>query len=211
MALAKFKCADQTIQFLLNFTFAPMQTLLYEDQTFTKITANQLTGSIYENCKFISCDFSNASFVGITFVDCHFDTCNLLLADLGNTGLQNIRFKHCKISGVNFGKANDFLFEVHFEDCILDNAVFYKKKNKKAIYTVCSMIETDLTEADLSDCKFINCNLKNAFFNRTVLKNADLSTSFNFIIDPDDNIIKKAKFSLHGLPGLLAKYDIRIG
>ena len=73
------------------------------------------------------------------------------------------------------------------------------------------MIETDFTEADLSDCKFNNCNLKNAFFSRTVLKNADLSSSYNFIIDPDDNIVKKAKFSLHGLPGLLAKYDIRIG
>jgi len=188
-----------------------MQNLPLEDQTFTKITAGQLTGTTYENCKFMNCDFAHAQLAGITFVDCLFDTCNLLLADLGNTGLQNIRFKHCKISGVNFGKANDFLFEVHFEDCILDNAVFYKKKNKKATYTDCSMIETDLTEADLTDCKLINCNLKNAFFSRTVLKNADLSTSFNFIIDPDDNIIKKAKFSLHGLPGLLAKYDIRIG
>lgn len=188
-----------------------MPSAYYEDQTFTKLTARELSPGNYENCRFISCDLVNAHLYGFTFVDCLFDTCNLLLADVSGTGLQNIRFKHCKLSGVNFGKADDFLFEVHFEDCILDNAVFYKKKNKKAVFTDCSMIETDFTEADLSDCKFNNCNLKNAFFSRTVLKNADLSSSYNFIIDPDDNVVKKAKFSLHGLPGLLAKYDIRIG
>jgi uncharacterized protein YjbI with pentapeptide repeats len=72
------------------------------------------------------------------------------------------------------------------------------------------MIETDLTEADLTDCKFDNCNLHRAFFSQTVLKNADLSTSYNFIIDADNNDIKKAKFSVHGLAGLLVKYDIKV-
>ena len=47
-------------------------------------------------------------------------------------------------------------------------------------------------------------------FSQTILKNADLSTSYNFIIDPDSNNIKNAKFSVHGLAGLLAKYDIKI-
>jgi len=99
---------------------------------------------------------------------------------------------------------------MHFESCILDNAIFFKKKNKKAVFKDCSMIETDFTEADLSDAKFENCNLHRAFFERTILKSADFSTAYNFIIDPDNNDIKKAKFSAQGLPGLLAKYDIRI-
>ena len=52
--------------------------------------------------------------------------------------------------------------------------------------------------------------MQRAFFDHTILKNADLSTSYNFIIDPDNNDINKAKFSVHGLAGLLAKYDIVI-
>lgn len=72
------------------------------------------------------------------------------------------------------------------------------------------MIETDLSEADLTGCTFDNCNMQRAFFDRTVLKNTDLATSYNFIIDPDNNDIKGAKFSLHGLPGLLEKYGIEI-
>lgn len=182
-----------------------------EDQTFTKLPAAHLKAAqTYEHCKFISCDFSNAYLDGLVFIDCTFEDCNLLLASVGATGFQNVVFKRCKLSGVNFGKGRDFLFEVNFEGCILDNAIFYQKKNKKGKFTDCSMIETDLTEADLTEAKFINCNLHRAFFSRTILKGADLRSSYNFSIDPDDNTVKKAQFSLHGLPGLLGKYDIKI-
>jgi hypothetical protein len=39
---------------------------------------------------------------------------------------------------------------------------------------------------------------------------ADLSTSFNYQIDPERNKLKGARFSLHGIGGLLHKYDIKI-
>ena len=183
-----------------------------EDQTFTKVTAEAIAGRkrTFENCKFISSDLSYADLSGMVFIDCYFEGCNLSLIRLSDTGLQNIQFKECKLTGADFSKSRDFLFEANFNNCILDNAIFYKKKNKGAKFTDCSMVETDFTEADLTDVQFNNCNLNRAFFNRTTLKNADLRTSYNFIIDPDINILKKARFSVHGLPGLLAKYDIRI-
>ena len=185
---------------------------IIEDKTFTKITAEAFTSrkSTFENCKFINCDLSYADLSGMVFIDCYFEGCNLSLIKLSDTGLQNIQFKDCKLTGADFSKSRDFLFEVNFNNCILDNAIFYKKKNKGAKFTDCSMVETDFTEADLTDTQFINCNLNRAFFNRTILKNADLRTSYNFIIDPDINNVKKARFSVHGLAGLLAKYDIWI-
>jgi len=185
---------------------------IIEDKTFSKITAEIIAGRrcTFENCKFLNCDFSYADFSNIIFVECYFEGCNLSLVKLSGTGFQNIWFKECKLSGADFSKALDFLFEAHFNNCILDNAIFYKKKNKGASFTDCSMIETDFTEADFSDVKFSNCNLNRAFFDRTTLKNADFRTSYNFTIDPDNNNIKKAKFSIYGLPGLLGKYDIKI-
>ena len=184
----------------------------HEDEIFTKITADKIAGRnrTYEHCAFINCDLSGANLNGVVFMDCQFDGCNLTLADADDTGFQDVHFKHCKLSGVNFSKARDFLFGVNFDHCILDNAIFYKKKNKKGTFSECSMIETDLVECDLTDAKFINCNLNRAFFDRTILKGADLRTSYNFTIDPTINIIKKAQFGLHGLPGLLSKYDIKI-
>jgi fluoroquinolone resistance protein len=185
---------------------------IHEEQTFTRLKTGDpvFRHRQFENCSFINCDLSYANLSKLVFTECKFEGCNLSLAVLLDTGLQDIQFKDCKLSGADFSKSQDFLFAVNFENCILDNAVFYKKKNKRAKFLDCSLTEADFTEADLTDVKFENCNLNRAFFDHTILKNADLCTSYNFIIDPDKNDIKKAKFSAQGLPGLLAKYDIKI-
>ena len=72
------------------------------------------------------------------------------------------------------------------------------------------MQETDFAECDLTEAVFNNCDLMNAIFDSTILIKADLRTAFNFSINPEQNNIKKAKFSINGLPGLLGKYDIEI-
>ena len=65
-------------------------------------------------------------------------------------------------------------------------------------------------DTDLSLSVFSNCDLAGAMFENTNLENSDLSSSFNFSIDPENNRIKKAKFSTSGIKGLLDKYDIII-
>ncbi len=189
-----------------------MSLEIIEDEAFVKIPASRIEGSknAFENCTFTNCDFSNAHFYASVFTGCRFEGCNMHLISLSEAGLQDVKFKDCKLSGVDFSKCRDFLFEVNFENCILDNAIFFKRKIKGTIFKDCSMMETDFTEADLTDAKFLNCNLNRAFFDRTILKNADLRSSYNFTIDPDNNNLKKTRFSLHGLPGLLSKYDIKI-
>ena len=56
----------------------------------------------------------------------------------------------------------------------------------------------------------MECELAGATFDRTNLEKADLRTAYHFIIDPDNNRIKKAKFSESALSGLLTKYDLVI-
>ena len=55
-----------------------------------------------------------------------------------------------------------------------------------------------------------HCNLERATFDQTILEKADLRTSYNYSIDPENNRLKKAKFSMEGISGLLDKYDIEI-
>jgi fluoroquinolone resistance protein len=57
---------------------------------------------------------------------------------------------------------------------------------------------------------FEGCNMTAAIFDQTTLEKADLRTSYNYSIDPETNRIKKAKFSITGVAGLLDKYDIVI-
>jgi uncharacterized protein YjbI with pentapeptide repeats len=68
--------------------------------------------------------------------------------------------------------------------------------------------EVDFSEADLSGCVFDHCNLDRAIFDRTNLTRANFSNAINYSLDPGKNTVKKAVFSLNGLPGLLGKYDI---
>ena len=83
-------------------------------------------------------------------------------------------------------------------------------KLKKTRFKNSNISEFDFTEADLTNALFDNCDLEGAKFERTILEKADLSTSRNYSIDPEINKIKKAKFSIHGIAGLLNKYDIEI-
>jgi uncharacterized protein YjbI with pentapeptide repeats len=72
------------------------------------------------------------------------------------------------------------------------------------------LIETDFGECDLSEAVFDNCDLARAVFDNTILEKTDFRTAYNFSIDPEHNRVKKAKFSISGLQGLLLKYDIKI-
>jgi hypothetical protein len=52
--------------------------------------------------------------------------------------------------------------------------------------------------------------LDQANFEQTTLEKSDFRTSYNYSINPELNRIKKAKFSLNAIAGLLTKYDIVI-
>jgi fluoroquinolone resistance protein len=76
------------------------------------------------------------------------------------------------------------------------------------VFKDCSMKEVDFVEADLTGASFRNCDLGRAVFSRTNLQKADFRTAFNFSIDPEKNKLKKARFSLQNVTGLLGKYGI---
>jgi uncharacterized protein YjbI with pentapeptide repeats len=103
---------------------------------------------------------------------------------------------------------SDFLF--YFEDCLLNDSSFYKLKLKKTSFKNCVLHYVDFTECDLTNAIFHNCDLKDATFDRTIMEKADFRTAFNYSIDPQSNKIKKAKFSLPAVTGLLDKLDIQI-
>jgi fluoroquinolone resistance protein len=83
-------------------------------------------------------------------------------------------------------------------------------KLEKMVFAGCSLLEVDFAEADLGGAGFDQCGLAGAMFDRTNLEKADFRGAVNYSIDPTTNKIKKARFSLDGVAGLLDKYDIEI-
>lgn len=185
---------------------------LVVEQAFEKqnYTHTPLPKGEYDGCSFHDCVFAESDLSNTTFIDCHFEDCDLSNATLKDTGLKGVRFRNCKMLGLVYVDCTDFLFSVAYENCQLNFSSFYKINLRKTVFDQCSLVEVDFTEADLSEAVFKDCDLSGATFERTNLEKADLRTAQNYIFDPEQNHIKKAKFSLEGVTGLLAKYDIKI-
>jgi fluoroquinolone resistance protein len=164
----------------------------------------------YENCQFINCNFQSADISGLHFCECEFIGCNMSMAKLIKTAFKDVQFKNCKLLGLHFETCDPFLFSASFEDCSLKLTSFFKTKLPKTTFRNCGLEEVDFAEADLNHSIFDKCNLQGALFENTNLEHADLRTSEYYTINPESNKIRKAKFSLAGVAGLLGKYDIII-
>ncbi|MDR3250221.1 MAG: pentapeptide repeat-containing protein [Tannerella sp.] len=112
--------------------------------------------------------------------------------------------------GLRFDTCLEFGLSFSFDNCQLNHSSFYKTKIKKTILKNSQLQETDFAECDLTSAMFDNCDLTRAVFDHTNIEKADFRTSYNYSIDPEINRIKKAKFSILGVSGLLDKYDIDI-
>lgn len=183
-----------------------------ENQTFKNIQFSEkpFSKGEYDTCVFLNCDFSNTNLSNIDFIECEFVNCNLSNIQLKNTGLKEVVFDACKMIGVNFEVCNPFLLNLRFTGCQLDFSSFYRLKLNGTNFGNCSFEEVDFTEADLTKAVFEVCDFKKAVFEKTNVQQADFYTAFNYYIDPENNQLKKAKFSKEGALGLLEKYQILV-
>lgn len=205
-----FHRADPKTNLPLKIKFQAMESAIHFNKSFTNLVYLEKIsrGREFEQCTFVGCDFSGGGFSNCKFVDCAFTACNLSNAGLINCQIKNVTFKDCKLMGINFSECADFMFTVSFEGCLLDYASFVRKKMPKTLFSRTSLRSVDFTECDLTKSQFIMADLTDAVFQKSILKEANLVSATNFFIDPELNNIRKAKFSIYGLPGLLARYGI---
>ena len=189
-----------------------MNNTYFLEQTFNKANFQQLplNKGEYERCVFNNCIFSDCNLSEVKFSDCVFHDCNLSMANITKVSFWNTQFKDCKMLGLKFDSCNEFALSFTFENCILNFSTFYKTKIKKTLFKNCQLQEVDFTETDLSNVKFENCDLLRAFFMSSNLESANFRTAYNYSIDPESNRMKKAKFSILGLSGLLEKHKLDI-
>lgn len=189
-----------------------MENLIHVQKTFEKIVYvdKKVNNREFEDCVFKNCDLSNSDFSYSSFMDCEFIDCNLAMTKLSGASLKGVKFKNCKLLGIQFEECDDFLFNVSFQECVLDYSSFANKKMPKTIFNSCSLREVSFVGTNLTSAVFDNSNLDGTIFNNTQLAGADFSKATDFKIDPEFNPMKKAKFSTQGIIGLLDKYDIKI-
>lgn len=185
---------------------------LITDQVFEKqnYIQEKLTEGEYDNCSFDNCVFTDSDLSNVNFTECEFKDCDLSNVNIKHTVFNDVNFINCKLLGLQFNHCSDFLFSVTFKTSNLNLASFYQVKAKGTRFSVCSLQKVDFTRAELTNSEFDNCDFKDAIFEETQLEKSDFRGSYNYEIDPEINKIKKAKFSMPEVLGLLKKYNIDI-
>lgn len=190
-----------------NYTLMNMSSKLTVIQS-KDYSNKRLDETEYEYIHFVNCDFTNARLNGVDFIDCTFSNCNLSNASLDAASLKTCTFIECKMLGLSFSPTRDFGFEIHVKQSNLSFASFDKKKLYKSTFSQCNMEGVNFTQADLSKSKLHECSLMDALFNTTNVSGVDFRTNTGFLIHPEANIIKKARFLSQDLHRLLAAYNI---
>lgn len=164
----------------------------------------------YYRCNFKNCNFAGMRIGKVLFEQCRFEHCNLSLLMASNTSWQEVSFYECKMTGTNLAASNGFSLSLSFEECILSYAIFQDLKLQGTHFVKCNLQEAEFSGANLSGAVFQECDLSRTIFQHTNLEGADFTTAQYYSINPNQNRLRKARFSRYGLEGLLGSFGIEI-
>lgn len=175
-----------------------------------KFSQKDLESRTYEECDFKECSFIETNISEFSFIDCTFINCDLSSVNISDTAFQKVEFVSCKMLGLRFDSCKSFLFKITCKESRLDFSSFSGMKLEGCTFNDCQMNQVDFFQSNLIGIQLANCDLKESIFSNSNLEGVDFSSSRNYNIDPDQNKIKKAIFSIEGILGLLSKYDIEV-
>lgn len=193
---------------LRPISFGTMEEHHHETIAHQDLSGQDLRGRRYEDCLFDHCDLSKADLGKAHLLRCTFVDCDLSMVKLVGASLQEIEFRGCRLLGLDLTVCKSMLFSARFMDCRLDHALLSGPSLKGLRFERCSMNGADLTGADLREAMLDRCALQDAVFRQCDLRGADLSTAYGFCIDPEENRLEGARFSVPGALSLLGKYGV---
>ena len=179
-----------------------------------KLEKTKLQNKIFENCRFINCNFSETQFISCKFVDCEFKSCNLSSAQFDNSSFSEVVFYESKAIGINWTKLKwpsiKLSSPFQFYKSNISHSSFYGLDLLEVVIKECKAYEVDFRDADFTGANFSLTDFERSLFMHTKLYSADFSDAINYNIDPNENDIRKAKFTMPDVINLLHAFDIEI-
>ena len=182
----------------------------------------RLVSSEFYDCAFNRCFFVESVFRNCRFVNCVFQQCDLSLVQVPDSTFSETRFEDSKVVGVNWTQADwsttRLRNPIGFFGCAISHSTFIGLSLREIQIRDCVAADVDFREADLSRADFAGTDLSRSLFSSTNLAEADLSCARNYDMDPGQNVLRQAKFSLpeamsllYGLDIVLTEGETRVG
>lgn len=188
----------------------------YSEEVFrdTALEGSVLSGSEFEECRFVGCSLSESEIRACRFAECTFEQCDLGLIRLPRSVFSACRFEDSKIIGVNWTEAawpeTRLWVAVGFERCVMNHSTFLGLNLREMRVVDCTAHDVDFREADLTKVNFSGTDLSGSLFTNTDLTGADLRSARAYRIDPRENTLTGARFSLPEAISLLDGLDIEL-
>ena len=186
----------------------------YADQVFKDVDLERgrLVSSEFCDCMFVRCSFVESVFHDCRFVNCAFQQCDLSLIQVPGSTFSATRFEDSKVIGVNWTQVNwsatGLGNPLGFFKSAINHSTFIGLSLRGIPIRDCAAVDVDFREADLSQADFAGTDLSQSIFGHTNLTGADLSRARNYHIDPGQNVLRQARFSLPEAMSLLYSLDI---
>jgi len=186
----------------------------YYDQVFKDVEQqhDELISSEFYDCVFLRCSLGESVFRNCRFVNCVFRECDLSLVRVPDSRFTSTRFENSKAVGVNWTEADwpqtGLGDPIGFLESAISHSSFMGLSLGDVEIRDCVAIDVDFREANLSRADFSGTDLSQSLFSSTDLSGADLSRAHNYQIDPGQNRLKQARFSLPEAMSLLYSLDI---
>lgn len=188
----------------------------YYNITFSDLNFDHQTldGITFESCTFADCSFNETSFYRCKLVETTFKSSVLTLVKVSSTYFSEVEFYSCKMTGINWTYMNYptivVTSPIHFNACDISYSNFYELKLPDMTVIDCKAYDVDFRLCDLTNADFTNTDLEKSQFMHTKLDGADFTDAINYLINPMENSLKKAKFSTPDVINLLRSFDIVI-
>jgi len=181
----------------------------YWEEEFKDLREKEFDSIYFDNCTFNKCDFSNALMHKCKFTECTFINCDISLANLKSCTFNDVKFEKSKLIGISWSSCDE-PFNVSFDLCNISQNSFHLLDLRQIKFINSLIKDSGFEECNLERSIFDKCDLEFTTFVNNNLKKADFRTSRNYLIDPKQNDLTKAQFSLPEALSFLTLLPIEI-
>lgn len=182
----------------------------WQDATFSEleVSAVDLGGKSFQRCVFRKVRLAEANLRRCTFEECEFDGCDLTMAVIEGAAFREVAFLRSKLMGLDWTRVRGVAFVVSFTECNLSHCTFADRNMRETVFRECRAHDAVFAGVDLTRAVFTGTDLRGARFMDTILVEADLSEAVNYEISPQQNRLRKTKFSQEAALALVADLGV---